>query len=114
MADQPVIRIGANCILQAQGGFFLVVEVEIHATDVAIEPEIILPLTFSQARALFDAGVPPCEVTTTIPTPGPGVTQELKGSFDIGNQNFVVFDQEDSFDRSVLVVTPVLPVLTGF
>ncbi|MGE5552489.1 MAG: hypothetical protein ACM3XZ_01020 [Betaproteobacteria bacterium] len=114
MADQPIIAIGANCVFQAQGAFFLLVEIEIHAPDVAIEPEIVIPLTFSQARALLAAGVPQCEVTTTIPTPGPGVSQELKGSFDIGDQNFIVFDQEDSFDRSVLVVTSVIPQVRGF
>jgi hypothetical protein len=113
MTDQPII-IGANCIFQAQGNFFLLVEVEISAPNVSIEPEILVPLTLPQARDLLAAGVAQCEVTTAIPTPGPGVSQELKGSFELGNQNFIVFDQENDFDRSVLVVTSVIPQVPGF
>jgi hypothetical protein len=107
------IRIGSNCIFQANNNFFLLVEVEAIAPGVEVDPIFIVRLTVPQANALIAAGVAVCEITDTPPTPMPGFEVEFKGVFVIDNTvAFQVFDVENSTDTAVLVVTRLIPVVT--
>lgn len=108
---ERVISIGATCIAEINGRFFLLVEIEIEAGREEIEQVIVIRITAAQAQALLRAGVERCTIVTEIPTSRAGVEVELICVFVVGNFAFLVFDVENNFDRLVLVRVPLCTVI---
>lgn len=108
---ERVIRIGATCIAEINGRFFLLVEIEIGVAGEEIEQVIVIRITAAQAQALLRAGVERCTIVTEIPTSRAGVEVELICVFVVGNFAFLVFDVENNFDRLVLVRVPLCTVI---
>lgn len=112
MCNDP-ISIGATCVAQIEGRFFLLVEIEIEVIGNEIERVIIFEITAAQAAALIAAGVMRCQIVNTIPTPGPGKEVNLICTFVVGRNSFLVFDVENATDRLVLVRVPLCSLCTG-
>lgn len=110
-AMEEVISIGATCVAEIDGRFFLLVEIEIDIDDEEIEQVIIFRITEDQAEDLLEAGVERCRIVTRIPTARPGQEVELICVFVVGNFAFLVFDVENATDELVLVRVPRCPVI---
>jgi hypothetical protein len=106
-----VISIGAACIVEIDGQFFLLVEIEIKANDVGIEQIIVFSLTAAEAQALINAGVPVCETACEIPQPCPGEEIKFRCVLVIDNHAFLVFEIENRTERLVLVRAELCPVI---
>lgn len=102
-----LISIGATCIAEIDGQFFLLVEIEIGP----VEQVIIFRISSTQAAILLRAGVRRCEIVSTIPTSMPGLQVNLICSFIVGQNVFLVFSIENSVDRLVLVRVPLCTVV---
>jgi len=105
------ITIGATCIAQIDGRFFLLIEIEIEVVGNEIEELIIFEITAAQAAALIAAGVMRCQIIDEIPTPTPGVEVDLICAFVVGQNVFLVFDVENATDRLVLVRVPLCTII---
>ncbi|MEW8972553.1 MAG: hypothetical protein AB2375_00035 [Tissierellaceae bacterium] len=104
------IEIGATCVTQIDGRFFLLVEIEIGVVDNEREEVIIFEITAAEAAALIAAGVMRCQIVTTIPTPGSGEEVNLICVFVVGQNAFLVFNVENATDRLVLVRVPLCTI----
>lgn len=102
------ITIGATCITQIDGNFFLLVEIEVGSE---IEEVIVFRITAVQAAQLLRLGVPRCGVSDTIPTSRPGTDVELICAFVVGDEVILVFDVENTSDEFVLVRVPLCTVI---
>ncbi|MBU5677967.1 spore coat protein [Alkaliphilus sp. MSJ-5] len=102
------ISIGATCVAQIDGRFFLLIEIEIEVMGNVVEEVIIIEITAAQAAALIAAGVMRCQIVTTIPT-GTGVN--LICAFVVGANVFLVFNVENATDRLVLVRVPLCTII---
>ncbi|WMM26310.1 hypothetical protein RBU61_06450 [Tissierella sp. MB52-C2] len=105
------IGIGATCVAQIDGRFFLLIEIEIEAAGFEREEVIIFEITAAQAAALIAAGVMRCRIVTTIPTPGPGQEVNLICAFVVGQNVFLVFNVENATDQLVLVRVPLCTIV---
>ncbi|MBU5440338.1 hypothetical protein KQI42_20285 [Tissierella sp. MSJ-40] len=102
------ISIGATCVAQIDGRFFLLIEIEIDVLGNVIEEVIIIEITAAQAAALIAAGVMRCQIVDTIPT---GREVELICAFVVGTNVFLVFNVENMTDRLVLVRVPLCTII---
>jgi hypothetical protein len=100
------IGIGATCVAQIDGRFFLLIEIEIEGTE--IERLIIMEISAAQAAALIAAGVMRCQIINTIPT---GREVELICAFVVGTNVFLVFSVENMTDHLVLVRVPLCTII---
>ncbi|OZV11301.1 hypothetical protein CIW83_15080 [Tissierella sp. P1] len=105
------IMIGATCVAQIDGRFFLLIEIEIEVMGFEREEVIIFQITAAQAAALIAAGVMRCQIVNTIPTPGPGQEVNLICVFVVGQNAFLVFNVENATDRLVLVRVPLCTII---
>lgn len=105
------IRIGATCVAQIDGRFFLLIEIEIVVIGNEREEVIIFEITAAQAIALIASGVMRCQIVNTIPTPGPGQEVNLICAFVVGQNVFLVFNVENATDRLVLVRVPLCTII---
>jgi hypothetical protein len=106
-----IISIGATCIAEIEGQFFLLVEIEIVVAGEEIEQVIVIRISAAQAAILRNLGIELCTIVTTIPTPTPGVEVNLICVFVVGNFAFLVFDVENNTDELVLVRVPLCTVI---
>lgn len=102
-----ISSIGANCIAEIDGKFFLLVEIEIGD----FEQVIVIRISAALAAQLLRAGVELCEIVTTIPTPIPGTQVNLICAFVVGENVFLVFNVENETDELVLVRVPLCTVI---
>lgn len=105
------IEIGATCVAQIEGRFFLLIEIEIDVVGFEKEEVIIFEITAAQAAALIASGVMRCQIVDTIPTPGPGQEVNLICAFVVGQNVFLVFNVENATDRLVLVRVPLCTII---
>ncbi|WML26407.1 hypothetical protein [Neobacillus sp. OS1-33] len=105
MSIEDVISIGANCIVQIRNRFFLLVEIEVEAGNVAFEEFVFIRISRQEARTLLDAGVHRCEITTSVPR-SDGVEVEFICILIVDGEAFAVFDVENATDEAVLVEIP--------
>lgn len=108
---EDVIRIGATCIAEIQGRFFLLVEIEIEVPGPDIEEVVIFRITAAQAEALLRAGIDRCTIVNEIPKCRRGVEADLICVFVVGDFAFLVFDVENNEDELVLVRVPLCPII---
>lgn len=101
------ITIGARCIAEISGRFFLLIEIE---TD-DIERVVVIRISAAQAAVLLAAGVMRCRIQDTIPVATPGGEVNLICAFVEGNEVFVVFNVENTTDELVLVRVPLCMVI---
>lgn len=106
-----MFRIGARCIAEIGGRFFLLVEVEIGPEGSEMEQVVIFRISAALAAALLSAGVRRCQIVNTIPTPMPGTEVNLICGFVEGGNIFLVFDVENSTDELVLVRVPLCTIV---
>ncbi|MFP5115328.1 hypothetical protein ACSU64_23540 [Bacillaceae bacterium C204] len=102
---EDVISIGANCIVEIRNRFFLLVEIEVEAGNVAFEEFVFIRISRQEARALLDAGVQRCEVVTRVPR-SDDVEVEFICILIVDGEAFAVFDVENDTDEAVLVEIP--------
>ncbi|QUH20290.1 spore coat protein [Alkaliphilus sp. B6464] len=100
------IRIGATCVAQIDGRFFLIIEIEIEIMGFVREEVIIMEISAAQAVALIASGVMRCQIVTTIPPRG-----NLICAFVVGQNAFLIFNVENSTDRLVLVRVPLCTII---
>lgn len=105
MNMEDVISIGANCIVEIRNRFFLLVEIEVEAGNVAFEEFVFIRISRQEARALLDAGVQRCEVVTRVPR-SDDVEVEFICILIVDGEAFAVFDVENDTDEAVLVEIP--------
>ncbi|MEH6907809.1 hypothetical protein [Neobacillus drentensis] len=105
MSIEDVISIGANCIVQIRNRFFLLVEIEVEAGNVAFEEFVFIRVSRQEARTLLDAGVHRCEITTRVPR-SDDVEVEFICILIVDGEAFAVFDVENATDEAVLVEIP--------
>lgn len=104
------VGIGSLCRVEIQGRFFLLVEIEVGSGANQIEEVIVLEIT----RVLFNAlqgSVDLCQVLNDIPTPPAGSTLELRCTFIVGNEAFIVLEIENMMERLVVVRSPLCTVI---
>jgi hypothetical protein len=101
-----MFRIGARCIAEIGGRFFLLVNVEIGPEGSEIEQVIIFRISAALAATLLRAGVRRCQIVNMIPSPTPGRQVTLVCGFVEAGNIFLVFDIENSTDELVLVRVP--------
>lgn len=109
ISDRNIV-IGAICRVRIDGNFFLIVDFEIGTGPNAIDRIIVIQIS----QALFTAligNVPVCEVRDTIPTPPQGTTLQLRCTFVVGNEAFIVFEIENAMDRIVIVRSDLCTVI---
>lgn len=106
-----IISIGATCVAQIDGRFFLLIEIEIEVLGNEREEVIIIEITAAQAAALIASGVMRCQIVDTIPTPSPGMEVNLICAFVVGQNIFLVFNVENAADRLVLVRVPLCTII---
>jgi hypothetical protein len=102
--------IAAACRVQLRGRFFLIIELEIGSGANEIERVFVIEIS----RALFNAlagRVDLCEVRNDLPTPPQGTTLELRCTFVLGNEAFIVFEIENMRDRLVIVRSELCTVI---
>lgn len=99
---QDVISIGANCILQIRNRFFLVVEIEVEAGNVAFEEFVFIRISRREAMELLNAGVERCKISNRVPMMD-NLEVEFICVLIVGSEAFAVFDVEDDTDRAVFV-----------
>ncbi|EKN67763.1 hypothetical protein BAZO_07774 [Schinkia azotoformans LMG 9581] len=102
MNMQDVISIGANCVLQIRNRFFLVVEIEVEAGNVAFEEYVFIRISRGEAMTLLDAGVERCEISNRVPMMD-NLEVEFICVLIVGRDAFAVFDVEDDTDHAVFV-----------
>lgn len=100
------IRVGARCVAQIDGRFFLLIEMEIEVMGFVREEVIIIEITAAQAVALTAAGVMRCQIVTTIPPRG-----NLICAFVVDENVFLVFNVENATDHLVLVRVPLCTII---
>jgi hypothetical protein len=105
LSIEDVISIGANCIVQIRNRFFLLVEIEVEAGNVAFEEFVFIRISRQEARTLLDAGVQRCEITTRVPR-SDDVEVEFICILIVDGEAFAVFDVENDTDEAVLVEIP--------
>ncbi|SMQ81232.1 hypothetical protein SAMN05444673_4202 [Bacillus sp. OV166] len=105
MSIEDVISIGANCIVQIRNRFFLLVEIEVEAGNVAFEEFVFIRISRQEARTLLDAGVHRCEIRTRVPR-SDDVEVEFICILIVDGEAFAVFDVENDTDEAVLVEIP--------
>lgn len=105
------IEIGATCVAQIEGRFFLLIEIEIDVVGNERQEVIIFEITGAQAAALIAGGVPRCQIVNTIPTPSPGMEVSLICVFVVGQNAYLVFNVENATDRLILVRVPLCSVI---
>ena len=101
-SNQGVV-IAAQCRVELQGRFFLLLELEAGSGMNEIERVIIIEIS----RALFNAlqgRVELCTVRNTLPTVPAGRTLDLLCTFVIGNVAYIVFEIEGMNMRDMLVI----------
>lgn len=99
---QDPVTIGAHCILQVKNRFFLVVEIEVDADNVAFSEFVFIRITRQEAMALLNSGVRRCEITRHIPRSA-GLDVEFVCVLIVGAEAFALFDVENDFDEAVFV-----------
>ncbi|MBU5313424.1 hypothetical protein KQI38_15475 [Tissierella carlieri] len=99
------IMIGATCVAQIDGRFFLLIEIDVMGNE--REEVIIFEITAAQA-ALIASGVMRCQIVNTIPT---GREVNLICVFVVGQNAFLVFNVENATDRLVLVRVPLCTII---
>ena len=104
-----VIRIGATCIAEINGMFFLIVEIMIGTQNERI---LVIRISEALAAALERAGIVICQVTSIIPTSTAGREVELECSFLVDNDVILVFIVRNTTDDIVLVRVPLCTVLS--
>lgn len=105
------ISVGATCVAQIEGRFFLLIEIEIEVLGVERQEVIVIEITAAQAAALIASGVMRCQIVNTIPTPSPGMEVNLICAFVVGENVFLVFNVENATDRLVLVRVPLCTII---
>ena len=105
MSIEDVISIGANCIVQIRNRFFLLVEIEVEAGNVAFEEFVFIRISRQEAMTLLNAGVKPCEIKTRVPRSN-DVEVEFICILIVDGEAFAVFDVENDTDDAVLVEIP--------
>ncbi len=105
MIIEDVISIGANCIVQIRNRFFLLVEIEVEAGNVAFEEFVFIRISRQEAMTLLNAGVKRCEITTRVPRSN-DVEVEFICILIVDGEAFAVFDVENDTDDAVLVEIP--------
>ncbi|WCK54028.1 hypothetical protein PP175_22355 [Aneurinibacillus sp. Ricciae_BoGa-3] len=106
MATTATVEIGSRCIINNNGRFFLLAEIEAKAPGVEIDPIIIIRITAEQARRLLSGGLKLCPITNKRPRPTPGTKVEFKCIFIDNGRAFSIFDVENSTDNAVLLRIP--------
>lgn len=109
LSTEQLIALGARCIAEIDGMFFLLVEISVGQTRTVI----IFRITAAQAAALLRAGIPRCQIVTTIPVSMPGRQVTLICAFVVGANVFLVFLVENMAERLVLVRVPLCPIVGG-
>lgn len=103
----PAVTLGAQCIVQIDGRFFLLVEIE-----TPVERVIVIAITAAQFTALRLAGVPVCPIVNQVPTAVAGTTVELRCTFIVGNEAFIVFEIEsNTMERLIIVRSPLCTII---
>jgi len=106
---RQVIFIGATCMAEIDGQFFLLVEIKIP--DACIEQIVVFRLTSAEAKALQEAGFKTCEIVCDLPKPCPGQGIEFKCVIVIDNQALLVFEIENNTEELVLVRSALCPII---
>ncbi|NMF01576.1 hypothetical protein [Aneurinibacillus aneurinilyticus] len=106
MSSKSTVEIGSNCIINNEGRFFLLAEIEAKAPGVEIDPIIIIRITDEQARRLLCGGLKLCPIVSRRPRPTPGTKVEFKCIFIDNGRAFSIFDIENSTDNAVLLRIP--------
>lgn len=111
VGNQGVV-ISAQCRVEIQGRFFLLLELEVGSGMNELERVLVLEIS----RALFNllqGRVDLCEIRNTLPTVPPGGTLEIRCTFVIGNVAYIVFEIEGVSvrDRLVIVRSPLCDII---
>lgn len=106
MSCNPSVTLGAQCIVQIGTRFFFLVELELP-----VERVIVIEITANEFALLRTAGVPVCPILTAVPTPVAGTTVELRCTFIVGEEAFIVFEIENARERLVIVRSPLCPII---
>lgn len=104
---KPGLEIGAQCIVEIQRHYFLLVELEAKSGRKEFERVIVLELSPAAYEFLREKGVKMCEVKDKVPEI-PGKRLELKCTFVVGNQAFIIFEAEGycGCDKLIVVKSP--------
>jgi len=113
--NQPV-RIGANCILEVEDDFFLIVQILATTnSSTIVDTIVVIELSSQQARDLFDAGVRRCRVLNAQTL---GATEnngrrdvDFKCVFIADGKAFLVFIVENGADEIAVVRAPLCTVI---
>ncbi|MBS4190375.1 hypothetical protein KHA94_09190 [Bacillus sp. FJAT-49705] len=103
MTTNDVVTIGSNCIIDNDGRFFLLAEIEAKVPGVEIDPIVIIRITADQADKLIEGGLQLCTIQDEPPVAPPGFEVEFKCIFQDNCKAFSIFDVENSTDEAVLV-----------
>ncbi len=108
--DKDAIRLGARCVAEIDGKFFLLLEIKIGPPGSRTEKVFIIKISAAQAGALLKAGVRCCQIANKIPMPAPGRDVDLVCAFEEDKNIFLVFSVENAVDRFVLVRVPLCKI----
>ncbi|WP_352420797.1 spore coat protein [Proteiniborus sp.] len=99
--------IGASCIAEINGMFFLLIEIEIGN----LERVFVIRISAALAAQLLSSGVELCEIVNRIPTSTPGTEVNLICAFVVGENVFLVFNIENDTDELILVRVPLCTII---
>lgn len=103
LGTNSVVRIGAICVVEINGEFFLIVEIRIGTQAARV---LVITITAELAAALERSGVDICTVSTMIPVSTPGRVAELQCAFVVDEVVILVFIIRSTTDEIVLVRVP--------
>lgn len=107
--NQGVV-IGAQCIVEIQKHYFLLVELEAKSGRREFEKVLVIELSCAAFEFLREKGVKVCEVRDKMPAPPMGKHLELKCTFIVGNQAYIIFEAEGMCgcsDKLIIVKSPI-------
>lgn len=104
----PGIVIGAQCIVEIKGHFFLLVELESKSGQTEFERVLVIEISAAAFQFLCEKGVKPCKVVHKIPMCHDKEV-EIKCTFIVGDKAFIVVEVEGMHgcDKLVIVKSPI-------
>lgn len=110
--NQGVV-IGAQCIVEIQNRDFLLVELEAKSGRKEFEKVIVIELSRAAFEFLREKGVKKCEVKSKVPSLPYGKSPELKCTFVVGTQAFIIFEVEGMYccDKLIVVESPICDIV---
>jgi hypothetical protein len=105
-----IITIGDACIIEVNGRFFLLVDINFDNFDTVL----VIRISRTTARILSERGIRNCPVFTTLPTDIQRVAVDLECVFTVGDDAFLVFETEraaERLERIFVVRVPLCPII---